>query len=577
MALRRARGGQGPPRLPSAATPGGGVLILPVEVHANLPDAGPEASATPLETHARRRPLNPRPPRSLHFSPSTRPGTPYLASVAVVLTETIKLAMCAVAHTIAAARAAPSHGRSAAAEARFQAREVLGKSPPMLVPASLFVAQQVLVIVAASHLDAVTFQICSQSFKIVPTAFFAVWLLGAHLEPHQWASLPVLAAGTIFVTLNGSAPGPAAAAAVAAASPHTNLALGLAASALSGLSSAYAGVHFEKFVKGRASQSLWVRNLQLSVYGAPLALAYALLRDGARIREGGFLQGFDGLAWGVVGLQVRNERMEERRVERVALSLIRSPSTRAPSPSLRLLSVFSISGLRRPHRRSGRQVRGQHPQKLRQRAVGGLNRLGRGPALRPVAILLVPGGRRGGAVVRLHVQRRRAGVARPCRRGGGGVGESAPGFGPGRGHAPAGAARRAARIRVCAGVAVLVLLVVGAAVVSRHTGGGTGSHGEVGAALGRRAGFGAGTLARGAVDASARPATLPGDSDGDVTLSGQQAQPAEGGGGGDGGGGRRAALSVLPAEAPPFADGMTRVWSASPLHRPRGRRWRRAA
>ena len=262
-----------------------------------------------------------RSPSTIPPRTSTRPGTPYLASVAVVLTETIKLAMCAVAHTVSAARAAPAHGRTAAAEARHQAREVVGRSPPMAVPASLFVAQQVLVIVAASHLDAVTFQICSQSFKIVPTAFFAVWLLGQHLEPHQWASLPVLAAGTIFVTLNGAptaagSPGAAAAAAAsAAADAHSNLALGLAASALSGLSSAYAGVHFEKFVKGRASQSLWVRNLQLSLYGAPLALAYALVRDGGRIRAGGFLQGFDALAWGVVGLQVRKKGRERRERE----------------------------------------------------------------------------------------------------------------------------------------------------------------------------------------------------------------------------------------------------------------------
>ena len=63
-----------------------------------------------------------------------------------------------------------------------------------------------LVIVAASHLDAVTFQICSQSFKIMPTAFFAVWLLGQYLTPLQWGSLPVLAVGVVFVTMNGSTP-----------------------------------------------------------------------------------------------------------------------------------------------------------------------------------------------------------------------------------------------------------------------------------------------------------------------------------------------------------------------------------
>ena len=98
---------------------------------------------------------------------------------------------------------------------------------------------QVLVIVAASHLDAVTFQICSQSFKIMPTALFAVWLLGQYLSPLQWASLPVLAVGVVFVTMNGSTP----ASGGGGIEGESDLVLGLAASALSGLSSAYAGAH----------------------------------------------------------------------------------------------------------------------------------------------------------------------------------------------------------------------------------------------------------------------------------------------------------------------------------------------
>ena len=73
-------------------------------------------------------------------------------------------------------------------------------------PEEVDAGMQVLVIVAASHLDAVTFQICSQSFKIMPTAFFAVWLLGQYLTPLQWGSLPVLAVGVVFVTMNGSTP-----------------------------------------------------------------------------------------------------------------------------------------------------------------------------------------------------------------------------------------------------------------------------------------------------------------------------------------------------------------------------------
>jgi len=39
-------------------------------------------------------------------------------------------------------------------------------------------------------------------------------------------------------------------------------------------------VYFEKYVKGRHGQSLWIRNLQLSIYGVPLAVAYTYMRDG---------------------------------------------------------------------------------------------------------------------------------------------------------------------------------------------------------------------------------------------------------------------------------------------------------
>ena len=47
---------------------------------------------------------------------------------------------------------------------------------------------------------------------------------------------------------------------------------------------AAAGVYFEKFVKGKLGQTLWIRNLQLSIYGAPLSLIYALVKDGRCVR-----------------------------------------------------------------------------------------------------------------------------------------------------------------------------------------------------------------------------------------------------------------------------------------------------
>ena len=235
----------------------------------------------------------------------------------------------AARETFSISSSSSSSSNSPLGEVTDRMREVLATSRPMAVPAALFVAQQILVIVAASHLDAVTFQICAQSFKIVPTALFAVWLLGQALTPSQWASLPVLALGTVFVTLNGSntssssssssssSAASAASSALTAAAAPGGLLIGLSASILSGLSSAFAGVYFERYVKGRHGQSLWVRNLQLSLYGTPFAAAYALLVDGralrARSMSGGGLieaafEGFDAVVWSVVLLQVGGKK-----------------------------------------------------------------------------------------------------------------------------------------------------------------------------------------------------------------------------------------------------------------------------
>jgi UDP-sugar transporter A1/2/3 len=205
------------------------------------------------------------------------------------LTEVIKLAICLVMQLrviqadVAAGNSSTPGGPAApaaphaalAAEVRRQAADILAQSLPMLLPAAMFVMQQVLLIVAATHLDAVAFQIFSQSFKLVPTALFAYWLLGQMLEPVQWASIPVLAAGVILVTVNNgggasSAHLSAAAVAVSSSSSGLDYVTGMVACSISGLSSAYAGVYFEKYVKGRHAASLWVRNIQLGIFGVPL-------------------------------------------------------------------------------------------------------------------------------------------------------------------------------------------------------------------------------------------------------------------------------------------------------------------
>merc|ERR1712217_380385 len=76
------------------------------------------------------------------------------------------------------------------------------------------------------------------------------------------------------------------------------------ATSMDGLSSAFAGVYFEKFVKKTGDSSLWVRNMQLSLWGLPMSIAYALVKDNEKIRCAGLLQGFDAVTLCVVLLQV---------------------------------------------------------------------------------------------------------------------------------------------------------------------------------------------------------------------------------------------------------------------------------
>jgi UDP-sugar transporter A1/2/3 len=172
----------------------------------------------------------------------------------------------------------------------------------MALPAVMFAFQQVLLIAAATYLDAVTYQIFNQAFKLIPTAIFARWLLGQQLDSMQWASMPVLALGVILVTVNN---GPVN-------EPPTNRKpvsqanwlIGMVSCCISGLSSAFAGVYFEKYVKGRHAPNLWVRNIQLSVFGVPFSAALAWGKDGDAILRHGWWQGFSVSTWAVVGLQV---------------------------------------------------------------------------------------------------------------------------------------------------------------------------------------------------------------------------------------------------------------------------------
>lgn len=78
-----------------------------------------------------------------------------------------------------------------------------------------------------------------------------------------------------------------------------NYSVGLVAVVISCLSSGFAGVYFEKILKG-SSASVWVRNVQLGIFGTGLGLLGLWWHDGAAVAQSGFFFGYTGMVWCVV-------------------------------------------------------------------------------------------------------------------------------------------------------------------------------------------------------------------------------------------------------------------------------------
>lgn len=61
--------------------------------------------------------------------------------------------------------------------------------------------------------------------------------------------------------------------------------------------SGFAGVYFEKILKGAAPVSIWTRNIQMSVFAIPASFIAVFVQDGGQIQQKGMLYGFDGVVW----------------------------------------------------------------------------------------------------------------------------------------------------------------------------------------------------------------------------------------------------------------------------------------
>lgn len=224
---------------------------------------------------------------------SAKDGTRYLSSTAVVMVELTKMLTCCLVVFYQKDFSIYDFLRTLRAETLAKPTE----TAKMLVPSFLYVVQNNLLYVALTNLDAATYQVTYQ-LKILTTAMFSVVMLNKKLALSQWISLVLLVVGVSMVQL----PSGATDRTWSLSMLSTSQVMGVAAVVTACFSSGFAGVYFEKILKN-TQQTLWIRNIQLGVFGLLFGLLGVLLYDLNSVKQAGFFQGYNKITWIVISLQ----------------------------------------------------------------------------------------------------------------------------------------------------------------------------------------------------------------------------------------------------------------------------------
>uniref|UniRef100_A0A1I8I3N2 UDP-galactose translocator n=1 Tax=Macrostomum lignano TaxID=282301 RepID=A0A1I8I3N2_9PLAT len=184
----------------------------------------------------------------------------YLTSTAVVMAEAVKLLTCLLL-------VAREHGFSARLTIRDLRTELLVNWQDTLKLA-------------------VTYQL-----KILTTAVFSVLMLRKAISGTKWLALLILFTGVALVQLPSQDD----------SSSGSGDMVGLWPCSPPAAAAAFAGVYFEKILKG-SQASVWMRNIQLGLFGALLGLGGVAASDWQRVAADGFFQGYTGWVWLVIGL-----------------------------------------------------------------------------------------------------------------------------------------------------------------------------------------------------------------------------------------------------------------------------------
>ncbi|KAG7366206.1 UDP-galactose transporter [Nitzschia inconspicua] len=180
----------------------------------------------------------------------------------------------------------------------------------IMIPALLYLVQNSLLYTALSNLTAPVFQVTYQG-KLVTTAIVSVIMLNRKYSFQQWICLVVLSVGVAVVVLGESGGSSSSSAESVGDQAPQSLVLGLTAVTIACLSSALAGVYFEKVVKTSSSGekqkpvSVWMRNFQLAFFTIWTAMLQGWWTNMGKseVDTKPYFHGFTSWVWILVGLQ----------------------------------------------------------------------------------------------------------------------------------------------------------------------------------------------------------------------------------------------------------------------------------
>lgn len=224
----------------------------------------------------------------------TLPGDMYISSTAVVFAELFKLITCLFLTFFEI--------KDLRKWLQYLYENILAdplSTIKVAVPSLIYVIQNNLQFVAISNLDAATFQVTYQ-LKVLTTAVFSVFMLRKSLAKMQWFSLVLLFFGIALVQLQPSQ------LKSKNINNKQNPFIGFMAVLVSSVCSGFAGVYFEKILKGSGvgqGGSIWLRNIQLGSFSIILGAGGMLINDGAKIQEKGLLFGYSNIVWLVIFMQ----------------------------------------------------------------------------------------------------------------------------------------------------------------------------------------------------------------------------------------------------------------------------------